>query len=683
MLIGIDTGGTFTDFVGRTADGRSTVLKVPSTPHDPSEAMLTGIHQLLGELGIQAGDVQRVVHGTTVATNAVLERKGARTGIIATRGFKDVLEIGRQIRSAVYELQLRPETPIFLAPGARRVEVAERVTADGEVLIPLQDDNVEAALATLVEQGVEAIAVSLLFSFLHPAHEERIRAIAKARYPHLHVSLSSEVDPAFREYERVVATAFDAYTKPVLTEYLTRIQTRLADAGIRAPLQVMQSRGGIAGATTAMQRPVRLFLSGPAAGVIGGAGAGSETMSGAATRLITVDIGGTSCDVALVSDGKPLVRPEGRIDGFEVRVPMVDVNAIGAGGGSIAWLDGAGGLRVGPHSAGAAPGPACYGQGGELPTVTDASLVLGYLDGDNFAGGSLTLDAQRAASTINECVASPLGLNVVQAALGIHRVVNAQMAEAMRLVSIRQGFDPRDFQLVALGGGGPVHACALAEELQIRRIIVPAHPGVLSAEGLLAAPVEHEVSVGFPHDLDATDWDSVKTTLASLDTRATLLMREEQVQLDAVSRSYSADVCYVGQSHYLEASIEPGDSDPLARIYERFVAQHEQVFGYSTAAPARLVNLRTIHRAYVSEEAGPQSSAAQSTRQVDESRVMYFDDAIEGVEVPVVDRRALRDATTMSGPVVIEQSDTTTVIRPGWQVRPHASGHLIVTREAE
>ena len=523
MLIGIDTGGTFTDFVGRTADGRAMVLKVQSTPDDPSRAMLEGINQLLSELKVSPLKLSGLCMAQRSQPTRSLSEKAPAPASSLLKA-KDVLEIGRQIRTAVYELQVQPETPVFLAPGSRRVEVSERISASGEVLVSLQDDDISKALDTLVDRGVEAVAVSLLFSFLYPQHEQRIRDIAKRDHPGLFVSLSSEVDPAFREYERVVATAFDAYTKPVLTNYLNRIEEKLASVGITAPLQVMQSRGGVAASRTAIERPVRLFLSGPAAGVIGGADAGNEAATSEAidrdtvsSRVITVDIGGTSCDVALVDGGKPLVRPEGLIDGFQVRVPMVDVNAIGSGGGSIAWLDSAQGLRVGPHSAGAHPGPACYDQGGNDATVTDASLVLGYLNPENFAGGSKALDIERSVNAIERNIAAPLGLSVVEAALGVHRVVNAQMAEAMRLVSIRQGFDPRDFSLVALGGGGPLHACALAEELDITRIIIPRHPGVLSAAGLLAAPVEHEVSVGFPHDLDSVDWQDVRQTFASLD----------------------------------------------------------------------------------------------------------------------------------------------------------------------
>jgi len=432
--IGVDTGGTFTDIVCRVPGAPDRILKIPSTPDDPSRAVIDGVQQMLALTGNDARSITRVVHGTTVATNAVLQRKGAMVGLITTDGFRDVLEIGRQIRTAIYDLQLDPETPVFLAPGARRMEVNERLAADGTVVVALDEDAVARAADALVALGCEAIAVSFLFSFLNPTHEQRAKAIIGSRHPGVSVSLSSEVDPAFREYERTVVTLFDAYTKPVLSQYLARMVRQLVAAGVRAPLQVMQSRGGVSAASTAAQRPVRLFLSGPAAGVIGG---GACVSASDLQDIITLDIGGTSCDIALISAGKPLVRPQGRIDGYPVRVPMVDVNAIGSGGGSLAWIDGAGGLRVGPESAAADPGPACYGRGGERPTVTDASLVLGFLDPGYFAGGSVLLDRDRARAAIEQHIATPLDLSVEQAAHGIHRVVNAQMAEGMRLVSIQ------------------------------------------------------------------------------------------------------------------------------------------------------------------------------------------------------------------------------------------------------
>ena len=492
LRIGVDIGGTFTDVVVRRPGSPSRIMKIPTTRSDPSIAVLEALKRMQAEWGLAPQDVLRFVHGTTVATNAVLERKGAKVGVITTEGFRDVLEIGRQMRHQMYQLALDPETPTFLAPGRMRHEVPERISATGEVLKPLDEAAVAEAADALVAAGARAIAVVFLFSFLDDTHERRAREIILTRHPDVFVSLSSEVDPAFREYERTVVTAFDAYVKPVVDRYLANLDSGLLSASVSAPLQVMQSRGGISGSRTARLRPVRLFLSGPAAGVIG-AKMAAETAG--VRDLITVDVGGTSCDIALIEDGTPALRSEGLIDGYPVRVGMVDVNSIGSGGGSIAWLDVAGGLRVGPQSAGSEPGPACYGRGGMEATVTDASVVLGYLDPDYFAGGKLKLRPELARDAVAR-IAGRLNLTVEQAALGIHRILNAQMAEGIRLVSIRQGHDPRRFTLLPLGGGGALHACALAEELGITRVLVPRHPGVLSAAGLLAAPIEHEVVDG-------------------------------------------------------------------------------------------------------------------------------------------------------------------------------------------
>jgi N-methylhydantoinase A len=677
MEIGVDTGGTFTDFICRADGEPERILKIPSTPDDPSRAVLEGLDRILEIMGSPSARVTRVVHGTTVATNAVLERKGACTGVLTTAGFRDVLEIGRQLRTAIYELELEAETPVFLSPGARRAEVRERISATGEVIVPLDEDAVVEATERLLEEGVEAVAVCFLFSFLNPIHELRTREILASRYPKLTISLSCEVDPAFREYERTVVTAFDAYTKPVLSRYLGRMSEQLALAGVDAPFQIMQSRGGISAAETAAKRPVRLFLSGPAAGVIGGGeaghGAGFED-------LITLDMGGTSCDIALISAGAPLIRAEGRIAGYPVRVPMVDVNAIGAGGGSIAWLDAVGGLRVGPHSAGADPGPACYAQGGEDVTVTDASLVLGYLDPDYFAGGALTLDIERARAAIAAKVATPMGLTIEQAALGVHRVVNAQMAEGMRLVSIRQGFDPRDFALVALGGAGPLHAGLLAEELGMGKVVVPRHPGVQSAAGLLVAPIEHEVSVGFPMDLDSATIDAVRSVLERLDARCAALMAGEAANSGAVQVTYAADVCYVGQSHYLEVPVDLQQSDPIRGIYHRFINAHDRVFGYSTESPVRVVNLRSVHRLGAIGTIEQAEVAGSNTDPIKTYRDIVLDDGARPVRVPIYDRNALVPESRFEGPAVIEQADTTTMVLSGWSAEVVGGGHLILAK---
>ena len=676
MDIGVDTGGTFTDVICRRDGYPDMVLKVPSTPSEPSKAVMSGVRQILKAAGGEMSAVRRFVHGTTVATNAVLERKGAESGLITTSGFADVLEIGRQMRTDIYELQLDPETPVFLAPGARRAEVIERISSEGEILKPLDETSLRNAIGTLRTEGVTSIAVCFLFSFLNPTHERRVRDIIEAEYPDISVSLSSDVDPAFREYERTVVTAFDAYTKPVLRDYLSELDSALSKSGVVAPLQVMQSRGGISAASTATKRPVRLFLSGPAAGVIGGSGAGHAAGE---NNLITVDIGGTSCDIALVAEGRPLVRPEGRIDGYLVRVPMVDVNAMGSGGGSIAWLDAAGGLRVGPQSAGADPGPACYGRDGKLATVTDASIALGFLNPDYFAGGTVPLDRGLAEQAIRETIAVPLSMTVEQAALGIHQVVNAQMAEGMRQVSIRQGHDPRDFSLVPLGGAGPVHGIPLAEELSIDTVIIPRHPGVLSAEGLLVAPIEHEVSIGFPHDLDSVGINELKMIFDELDAQCAALMDAEANEVENVEIIHAVDICYVGQSHYLDITVDLSDAKPRESIYRDFIRAHEQVFGYSTESPARIVNLRSIHRSQRHELSVPIAAEQSSQNPLKRRRVVVFEVG-KDTEVDIFDRSCLSVGTAIDGPAIIEQSDTTTVLHVGWTATVIESGELILKK---
>ena len=676
MDIGVDTGGTFTDVICRRDGYPDMVLKVPSTPDEPSKAVMSAVRQILKAAGGEMSAVRRFVHGTTVATNAVLERKGAESGLITTSGFADVLEIGRQMRTDIYELQLDPETPVFLAPGARRTEVIERISSEGEILKPLDETSLRNAIGTLCTEGVTSIAVCFLFSFLNPTHERRVRDIIEAEYPDISVSLSSDVDPAFREYERTVVTAFDAYTKPVLRDYLSELDSALSKSGVVAPLQVMQSRGGISAASTATKRPVRLFLSGPAAGVIGGSGAGHAAGE---NNLITVDIGGTSCDIALVAEGRPLVRPEGRIDGYLVRVPMVDVNAMGSGGGSIAWLDAAGGLRVGPRSAGADPGPACYGRNGKLATVTDASIALGFLNPDYFAGGTVPLDRGLAEQAIRETIAVPLSMTVEQAALGIHQVVNAQMAEGMRQVSIRQGHDPRDFSLVPLGGAGPVHGIPLAEELSIDTVIIPRHPGVLSAEGLLVAPIEHEVSIGFPHDLDSVGINQLKMIFDELDAQCAALMDAEANEVENVEIIHAVDICYVGQSHYLDITVDLSDAKPREAIYRDFIRAHEQVFGYSTESPARIVNLRSIHRSQRHELSVPIAAEQSSQNPLKRRRVVVFEVG-KDTEVDIFDRSCLSVGTAIDGPAIIEQSDTTTVLHVGWTATVIESGELILKK---
>jgi len=674
--IGIDIGGTFTDVVCRRPGEPMLTTKIMSTRQNPNEAVMQAVRYMVENWSIAPEDVGHFLHGTTVATNAVLERKGARLGLLTTAGFKDVLEIGRQMRHALYGIILEPETPIFLAAGKYRKEIPERIGSTGEEVAPLDEAAVRAAVRELVEAGVQAVAVCYLFSFQNPAHELRTREIIAEEFPDLMVSISCEVDPAFREYERTVVTAFDAYMKPVIDRYMEQIEGGLEKAGIESPLQVMQSRGGLSISAVARKRPVRLFMSGPAAGVIGGTIVGK--MAGA-QDLITVDIGGTSCDIALVDGGRPVIRPEGRIDGYTVRVPMVDVNAIGSGGGSIAWLDAGGGRRGGPESAGADPGPAAYGKGGDNPTVTDASLVLGYLNPSFFAGGTVGLDIDKAREAVLEKVAKPLGLGLEEAALGIHRVVNTQMVEGIRLVSIRQGLDPRRFTLVALGGGGPIHATALASELKIDRVVIPRYPGVLSAAGLLAAPIEHEVSMAFPTPLERLALGRLREALSELDRQCAALMAHEGVADEEVGITYFADMWYLGQSYHLEVQIRLDDPDPLGRLYADFLKVHDRVYGYASEAPAGIVNLRTIHATDAEDSLGEGAYVAGDDDAVKGERTIRVAAEPGGIAATIYDRANMTVGLRFAGPAIVEQADTTTVVEPGWSGEVATDGNLILT----
>lgn len=673
LSVGIDTGGTFTDIVVLGDDGALRLAKVPSSNRDPALAVLAAVDDKIPGWRLSERDIARFVHGTTVATNAVLERKGARIGILSTAGFEDVIEIGRQNRKTLYQLLPDAETPTFLAPGARRRGVVERIAPDGSIVTELDRDSLARSVAELVEQGVDGIAVCFLFSYVNPRHERMARDHIARAYPGIEISLSSEVDPSLREYERSCATAFDAYVKPKLYHYLRTLEDGLATRGVPAPLQIMQSRGGVCSAKVARERPVRLFLSGPAAGVVAARAVGLSVNE---ENLITIDVGGTSSDISMVVKGQTVLRPEGALQNYSVRVPMVDVNAIGAGGGSIAWVDSAGTLRVGPESAGAQPGPACYGNGGTEPTVTDASVVLGYLDPQGFAGGSIQLDPALAAAAIKSRIADPLGMSVEQAALGIHRIVNAQMAEGVRLMSLGRGLDPRDFALVAFGGAGPLHAAAIAQDLGIRKVLVPRQPGVLSARGLLDALVEHEVSVGFVHNLAQVDLAALLGTLKDLDQRCAELMAQESLGDREIETAYFADVCFVGQSFHIEVPLDPAKSPSLiADIYEDYCALHEQLHGHHTKVPARIVNLRVVKRVAFDQPDEAFDSAADAAT-AGKRRPILLDQASGWCEAAIRHRATLAAPTSLAGPAIIDQLDTTTLVPAGWHTHTHDNGVL-------
>jgi N-methylhydantoinase A len=680
MQIGVDIGGTFTDIVALDRDGSLRLTKVPSTPRDLLLGIGAAVQRVLSLADAAPGRVERFIHGTTVATNAVLEQKGPVTAILTTEGFEDVLELGRMKRARMYDLAMDVETPTFLAPRRRRIGIRERLDARGHVLTALDEGQVRSAITALRDQGVEAIAVCYLFSFVNPAHEQRTRTITRAVAPDISVSLSSEVDPTFREYERLCVTAFDAYLRPVVKRYLEGLAETLKNLGVSAVPLIMRSRGGIVSAALAARQPVTLFLSGPAAGVMGATFAAERSGVG---DFVSLDMGGTSNDVAVVRGGAPLLASAGSIGPYPVRTPMVDVSTIGAGGGSIAWIDGAGGLRVGPRSAGAEPGPACYGRGGAEATVTDASVVLGYLNPARFAGGLMALDVAAAERAV-AVVGSRLGLNVVGAAAGIHRVVNARMADQIRLVTIKRGVDPRPLALVVLGGAGPLHGVPLAEEMGMAEVIVPEAPGVLAAFGLLAAAIEHHHARTLQAATDAADLDAVNRCLAGLDAMGRARMRDEGVPAGEVRVAYSADMRYVGQAYELEVPIAAPLARPhLADVVRAFHAVHERIYGYARAGqPAEFVNFRAVHTYPLPRPSLRPTAPASGS--VGDARVgarpAHF--APTGfVSTAIYERARLPIGARVAGPAIVEQVDTTTVIPPGYAARVDPAGNLRIGRQ--
>jgi N-methylhydantoinase A len=693
LVLGVDVGGTFTDFVVADQAGVR-IHKVPSTPADPSRAILRG----LAELALPPA--ARIVHGSTVATNALLERKGAVTAFLTTHGFRDLLEIGRQTRLGLYSLS--PTKPEPLVPRGRCFDIPERIGKDGEVLTPLDEEAARRAVDAAVAAGAESIAITFLFSFVRPEHERHVRDLAAARG--LYVSASCDILPEYREYERASTTTINAYVGPVMTRYLSRLVTALETKGegrwamgergtgdgdppntgllalrpspVALRLQIMQSNGGVISAEVAGREAVRTILSGPAGGVIGAArvarAAGFE-------RIVGLDMGGTSTDVALVQ-GEPRTSSEGQIAGLPVRVPMLDIHTVGAGGGSIARVDAGGGLRVGPESAGAEPGPAAYGVG-EQPTVTDANLILGRLHAPDFLGGRMSLYPERAAAALDR-LAAGLGLERIVAAAGVIRVVNAQMARAIRRVSVERGHDVRDFCLVAFGGGGPLHACDLAELTGMSAVLVPRYPGTLSALGLILSDILKE----YTHTVMAPTAALVPAELgrhfAAMEQRARADLAAEAVSPDAMRLSRWLEMRYRGQSY--ELTVPAGDLAP-ERFTAAFHEAHRTAYGHANPAePTEVVLLRVRAAGETGVQVFRCSGVQGEGRRRDARRApargtqaIYFD---QWIETPIFARGDLRPGHTLMGPALVTQEDSTTLVAPGWVGRVDAELNLVLGR---
>jgi N-methylhydantoinase A len=650
--LGVDVGGTFTDLVA-LVDGHVVTAKVPSTPADQSEGVLAALRA--GEVG----GVTAFAHGMTVATNALLERRGARTALVTTAGFRDVLEIGRQNRPDLYDLAR--DRPPGLIPRELRFCVRERMGPQGEVE-PLDEDSVEEAVARLRECDVESVAVCLLFAFQHPDHERRVGEAIREALPDVHVSLSSEVLPEFREYERFATTAADAYLAPRLAAYLQKLAGKAGDADVPEP-RVMQSSGGVVELETAAALASGCVLSGPAGGVVGAAYAGEAS---GYRNLLTFDMGGTSTDVAPIVDGEAQTATDAVVAGIPIRHPMVDVHTVSAGGGSLARADAGGALRVGPESAGAEPGPAAYDRGGSEPTVTDANLFIGLLaDGAELGGGEVVLRRELAEKALEQ-VGKELGLDPLETALGVVRVADAEMVRALRVVSVERGLDPRDFALAAFGGAGGMHACSLAEELGMRTVLVPRASGVLSALGLAISDLRRDFVHPLIGGLEDIDRATVEDGYGALE-------REASAALSGPQLTRRADLRYLRQA--FELTVEADDLDALA---ERFHDAHEQRYGYSMPEePVELVALRLV--AIVAVEKPPLREEAGEGNPVSGRREVNVDG--EWQQVDVLTRERMGSGSSVAGPAIVEFAEATCFVRPRWRGAIDDAGTLVLERD--
>ncbi|HSE02726.1 MAG TPA: hydantoinase/oxoprolinase family protein [Methylomirabilota bacterium] len=687
--VGVDIGGTFTDIVLRLADGTLRVSKVSSTPEDPALAVVRGLEALLRAAAVSPAAVVEVVHGTTVASNTILQKKGARVGLLTTRGFRDVLEIGRVRTPDLFDLSW--EKPEPLVPRRRRLEVDERIAADGAVVRPLDEAGLLAAAERLVADGADVIAVSFLNSYVDATHERRAERLLVARFPALDVTASYRVLPEIKEYERTSTTVVNAYLLPVMRRYLANLAAGLRAIGVEAPLLVVASNGGVVGAAGAAERPVFAVGSGPAAGVAGAArlGAVAET-----SNLIAFDMGGTTAKASLVEQGRVSLTTEYefregistssrfiKAGGYMLKVPAIDIAEVGAGAGSIAWIDAGGLLRVGPESAGAHPGPACYGQGGGRPTVTDANVALGFLNPAFLAGGELRIDAQRAREAIHAHVAAPLGLSVEEAAHGIRDVANANMARAIRSVTIERGRDPRDFTLVAFGGSGPVHAGDVAGALDIRRVLVPVSPGVFTAVGMLASDVEHHFVRAAGGALDGPALDRANARIDEMTREALATLAQEGYPRDQVRLDGLADLRYVGQASELVIPIPEGRLTPdrLPALRAAFAREYAATYGYASDEPLELVNVRVVATGLRPSRLDFRAiRVAGGIPPVAGARLVSFDRRAPAVNTPVLAREAV-PAAGAAGPLVVESYDSTVVVPPGASIRRDALDNLVIT----
>ena len=678
----VDTGGTFSDFVFFNEDnGEISITKVPSTPKEPFQAVLNGVKELIDQ-GVAAGDISFFCHGTTVGTNALLEEKGAKTGLMVTEGFRGIYEVMEQTRGygpATYDLFF--EKPRLLAPPYLTEEIPERVDFKGKALKAIDVEASREAIRRLKKKNVQSVAVCCLFSFLNPDHELKIKELFAEEFPEARLSLSYEVLPQIREFYRLSTTVINAYIQPVMASYLGRLENRMREMGATTPkLYIMQSNGGVSTFKGSAEKPVATVLSGPAGGVIASMGTCERV---GINNIITFDMGGTSCDVALIHQGNPVITTQGKINLRPIALPMLDIHTVSAGGGTIARIDAVGGLQVGPDSAGADPGPVCYNRGGDNITVTDANMVCGVLDPNHFLGGRMKLDKERSRRILEEKLAKPLKLDLLEAADGVLKIIDAKMEEAIKAVSSARGYDIRDFTLVAFGGGGPMHAGRMALDLGIPSVLVPLTPGVHSALGLLMSDVKHDYVRSKLVALDDLDLAEINHMFHQLIERAKADLKSEGFSAEEIKIEPYLDLRYAGQGYELTVpcTMPPLNKHDLALMRQRFDTMHEQNSGHKAESePVELVSLRLISLGLVPQ--AKLSPGKVTGRKVEDAKLgerkVYFGKEHGVLTTQVYNRDLFEPGYKIAGPAIVEQLDTTTVIQPEQEATVDGYRNIII-----
>ena len=679
--IAVDTGGTFTDLcVLEENSGSVFVTKVPSTPKNPALAVINGFTQIMDILKFKASETSFFIHGTTVATNALIEGKGAKIAFITTKGFEDVLYIGRQNRPDLYNHWIRKPKPMVSRQHCYGVD--ERILYTGAVLKAIEKDDVLKIIKNIKFEGIKSIAVSLLHSYANPSHENKLIEIINKEYPEAHVTLSSKVLPEFREYERGSTICINAYVMPKINDYVAFLEDKLNEAGLSSDLYIMQSNGGVITAETARKVSARTVLSGPAGGALTGAIlAKNSSQKG---NVITIDIGGTSSDISLIEDSTPTLTMESSIEGYPIKLPMIDINTIGAGGGSIAWIDSGGALQVGPESAGAVPGPVCYGNGGKLPTVTDANVILGRINPEYLLDGAMKIYLDDAIKVMEEEVAKPLGISVLEAAEGIIKIVNANMIRGIRRVSVEKGFDPREFDLAPFGGAGPLHGLEIAEALNINRVVIPDHPGIGSAFGMLFADVRHDFVKTHIRLINEVDHETIESFFNAMENDAVSQLSYEGFSEENIVLTRRVDVRYYHQAYELTVPIKnlTFNDSTIQELIQEFNQLHNRNYGYSREnEPIEIVNLRLVALGKLPSMHLKPTEKPNKVTARKHSRSVYFDS--KAFETPIYHRDSLSFGEIIEGPAVIEQLDSTIIVTPKFNASLDSYNNLILSRKEE